>query len=78
MVHIFIPYMPDTLHYAGVNVYSLRLVATLGRLRVATPTPAAALDRDKCRFTLYFALPLDFRLYISVFLQITEEYSIAL
>jgi len=33
---IFVSYTPDTLHYAGVNVYSLRLVATDGRLRRRT------------------------------------------
>lgn len=46
---IFVPYMPDTLHYAGVNVYSLRLVATDGRLQRRDTAP----DCDKCRFTLF-------------------------
>jgi len=39
---IFVSYTPDTLHYAGVNVYSLRLVATVGRLRRRTSRRNAA------------------------------------
>lgn len=38
LVHIL-----DTLHYAGVNVYSLRLVATDGRLRRRTARDISAL-----------------------------------
>lgn len=47
---IFVSYMSDTLHYAGVNVYSLRLVATDGRLRRRTSrrNAAPASGYDKC------------------------------
>lgn len=51
---IFVSYTPDTLHYAGVNLHSLRLVATDRRLRrrASRRNTAPASGCDKYRFVL--------------------------
>jgi len=59
---IFVSCRLDTLHYAGVNVYSLRLGATRGRHR-RRASRRGTRPRDKCRFSPYFTsrLTLAFR-----------------
>jgi len=66
---IFASYTLDTLHYVGVNMYSLRLVATDGRLRCRASRRNTAPESgcDKCRFPpLTTSVPIHLPRYFRV------------